>query len=74
MGANDAQATREQIADYLRHVFRTDIGTVLSSQARNVVGLVAGWVENGLDVEWAREVARHKRPNPGFRSPGEGEE
>jgi len=48
---------RENIVCYLRHCATMQIGTVLSSESREIVGWCASWIENRLDEKWARDVA-----------------
>jgi hypothetical protein len=40
------------IYNYLKHISQIDIGTVMTPAGREIVGIVAEWVKNGLDVEW----------------------
>jgi hypothetical protein len=46
---------RETMARYFEHIAQIDIGTVLTPQGRELMGMVGGWIRKGLDLEWERE-------------------
>lgn len=63
MGMTDP--TRASIVAYLRHVARMDIGAViLVNDQRWLLDACAQWIENELDVKWAKERAA-SRPSSG---------
>ena len=50
--------TRASIVAYLRHVASVDIGAIhMCPDQRWLLEACASWVENELDVKWARETA-----------------
>jgi hypothetical protein len=74
--ANDAsKVVRTQVADYLDYVSRVRAGTLLTTDMREVVGLCAGWVRNGLDIAWAKKTKiSHDAPGrPSLRLVGKDE-
>lgn len=48
-------AARDTIARYLEHSARVEIGTVLTKEGREIVGIIASWVRNGLDLQWEQD-------------------
>lgn len=46
---------RESIAAYLAHIASMDVGTVLTPEGRELVGMCAEWVRNRLDEDWHRK-------------------
>lgn len=52
---------REGIARYFEHLAQQEIGAVdlTGLPARELYGMVASWVRNGLDKKWAAEVRAH---------------
>ena len=49
------ETIREGIAEYLEHVASVEVGSVLSPQQRELVGMCSSWVRNQLDEKWAKE-------------------
>ena len=56
-----AEDERERIVRYLRHVTKVEVGTLIGifgPQAREIVDMVAGWIENRLDERWDARASR----------------
>lgn len=58
------ESVRAQIADYLEHCSKVEVGTILNASGREIVEWCSSWVRNKLDEKW-REEMRNNQPEGG---------